>query len=126
MIRLMIVEDNEIVRGGLIKYFNQEKDIEVVADAFDAATALQFLKGNPEIDIVMADWNMPDMDGLELTMHLAKEFPAVKTMILTMHSKPEYKDKAKVAGAKGYVLKDSEFDEVVDAIRRIACGEEVF
>ena len=127
MINLMIVEDNKIVRDSLVTFFNMEKDIRIVAEMDDGATALKKLRTGTKIDIVLVDWNMPHMSGgLELTNFIANEFPSIKIIILTMHGKQDYKEKAKAAGARGYILKDGEFDELVAAIRRVFFGEEVF
>lgn len=122
----MIVEDNDVVRDSLIKFFSDEQAITVVAEAPDGSTALGKLKANPDIDIVMVDWNMPDMDGLQLTSNITSDFPQIKVAILTMHSKQEYKDKAKAAGASGYILKDGEFEDLVKALHDIAGGKPVF
>jgi len=126
MINLMLVEDNEVVRQTLAKFFKNEEGIRVVAEASDAATAIEQLRVDPAIEIVMADWNMPDMDGLELTTIVTAEFPKIKVIILTMHGKQDYKNKAKAAGAKGYILKDRDFDELVSAVRDVAAGKMVF
>lgn len=126
MIRLMIVEDNAVVRRGLVKFFLREEGINVVAEAIDATSAISLLREGTDVDILMADWNMPDMNGLDLTAKLTDQFSDVKTVILTMHGKQEYRDKARAAGARGYILKGGDFDELVEAIRRVAVGEEVF
>lgn len=122
----MIVEDNAVVRRGLVKFFLREEGINVVAEAIDATSAISLLREGTDVDILMADWNMPDMNGLDLTAKLTDQFSDVKTVILTMHGKQEYRDKARAAGARGYILKGGDFDELVEAIRRVAVGEEVF
>lgn len=97
MINLMIVEDNSIVRKGLTKFLSREKDINIVAESVNASAAITHLQEGIPADVLMADWNMPDMDGLELTTRLNTEFPFVKVIILTMHDKQEYIDKARAA-----------------------------
>jgi DNA-binding NarL/FixJ family response regulator len=126
MINLMVVEDNEIVRNGLVRFLGKQNDVNIAAEASDGSAAVQQLRENASIDIVIADWNMPDMNGLELTALLANGFPAVKVVILTMHGKQEYKDQARAAGARGYILKDVELDEVLGAVRAVFAGEKVF
>jgi DNA-binding NarL/FixJ family response regulator len=126
MVNLMLVEDNNIVRQALVKYLNEEKDITVVAAAHDGLTAIELLQADPTINVVIADWNMPNMNGLELTNHITAEFKEVKTIILTMHGKQDYIDKAKAAGAKGFILKDGDFDDLVAAIKNVAEGKMVF
>lgn len=126
MINLMIVEDNDVVRDGLVKFFSYEHDIRIASTAADGYTAMSILKEHATIDIVLVDWNMPDMDGLQLTYQITSQFPSVKVIILTMHSKQEYKEKAKAAGAKGYLLKDGDFDDLIRAVRHIASGNTLY
>lgn len=126
MINLILVEDNRIVRDALVKFFKNEEGFRLAGVASDAATAIEQLQVDPTIDIMMADWNMPDMDGLELTTIVASEFPKTKVIILTMHGKQDYKEKAKAAGAKGYILKDQDFDDLVSAVKDVAEGRVVF
>jgi DNA-binding NarL/FixJ family response regulator len=126
MINLMLVEDNDIVREALADFFGNEQDMRVVAEAANAAAAIEHLQGGSAIDVVIADWNMPDMNGLELTTHITAQFPQIKTIILTMHSKQDYKDRAKAAGAKGYILKGEDFDELVVSVKDVAAGKTVF
>lgn len=126
MVKLMIVEDNDVVRSGLVKFFSDQDGITIVAEAASGMTALSLLNDETGVDVVLVDWNMPDMDGLKLTSIIAGSFPEVKVIILTMHSKPEYKTKAIAAGAKGYILKDGEFEELVTAVFTVANGHTVF
>jgi DNA-binding NarL/FixJ family response regulator len=126
MINLMLVEDNDIVREALTKLFKTKKDITVVAAVIDGAAAIDQLQLDSTIDIVMADWNMPKMSGLELTSHITEHYPTVKTVILTMHGKQEYKDKAKAAGAKGFILKDGDFNDLVAVVRDVVNGKIVY
>lgn len=122
----MLVEDNDIVRVALSRFFKREEDITVVAEASDAATAIKQLQADPTIDIVVADWNMPNMSGLELANHVTAQYPKIKTIILTMHGKQNYKDKAKAAGVHGFLLKDGEFDDLLAAVRDVAEGKLVY
>lgn len=126
MMRLMIVEDNEIVRRGLIKFLNMEPEIQIVSHVGSGAAAMTQVETGMEVDIALVDWNMADMNGLEFTSKLKSAFPDIKVIILTMHSKQDYKDKARAAGAKGYILKQGDVDELVSAIKMVSAGETIF
>lgn len=126
MIYLMLVENNDLVREVLAKLFKQEQDITVVASVSDGSTAIKQLMIHPVIDVVIADWNMPEMSGLELTNHITLYFPKVKTIILTIHGKQDYKDQAKAAGARGFILKEGDFVELLAGVRDVAEGVTVF
>jgi DNA-binding NarL/FixJ family response regulator len=120
MIKVLLVEDNALVRKGIASLLAIEADIEVIGEASGGHEALKLLEGGMRPDIVLTDLNMPQMDGIELTRRIcSSEFSESKVIILTMHSKQIFVDKALEAGAKGYLLKDGEFDEFFDAIRGV-------
>ena len=122
MIHLMIVEDNDIVRKSLIKFLDREKGIKVHAEASNGKVALEQLAKGAEVDVVMIDWNMPDMDGLELTQLIKTQFANIKVIILTMHGKQEYMVQSKNAGAAAYLLKDMEIEDIGNVIRAVSSG----
>ncbi|MEH3114350.1 response regulator [Pedobacter terrae] len=126
MIGLLIVEDNEIVRNGLVRFLSEDPNIHIAGEAENGAHAIKQLIASTAVDVVLVDWNMPDMDGLTLTRLLTVQCPKIKVIILTMHSNPDYKAKAKMAGAKGYVLKDVDMEKLIEAIKAVAGGREVF
>ncbi|HFI0394163.1 TPA: response regulator [Streptococcus suis] len=121
-IRVMLVDDHEMVRLGLKSYLNLQPDVEVVAEASDGEEGLsKALEVKP--DVVVMDLVMPKMTGVEATLALLKEWPQAQIVILT-----SYLDNAKIypvleAGAKGYMLKTSSADEILTAIRKVARGE---
>jgi DNA-binding NarL/FixJ family response regulator len=120
MIKLLLVEDNDIVRHGIASLLKAEEDMEVIAEANDGLQALELLRSGVHPDIVLTDLNMPEMDGIELTRQIhSSELSAIKVIILTMHSKQIIVDKALQAGAKGYLLKNGDFEELYDAIRGV-------
>ncbi|HEY0054621.1 MAG TPA: response regulator transcription factor [Pedobacter sp.] len=121
MIKLILVEDNEIVRKGLIGLLEAEEDMEIIGEVAGGLQALELLRGGVQPDIVLTDLNMPEMDGIELTRRISSssELSFVKVIILTMHAKQIFVDKALEVGAKGYLLKNGEFEELYDAIRQV-------
>ncbi|WP_276088125.1 response regulator transcription factor [Pedobacter sp. JY14-1] len=126
MIRLIIAEDNEVVRQSLGRMLGAEPGIVMVASATTGTEVLKILRSGITADIVLADMNMPEMDGIELTAYLKTEYPAVKVIILTMHSKQVFLERARNAGALGYVLKHAEMNELIGAVRLVADGGSYF
>ncbi len=122
MIRVVLVDDHELVRDGLAELLGFDGDIEVTATASDGAQAVEAVAdGSP--DVVLMDLSMPGVDGTEGTRRVAAAHPEVRIVALTSFS-----DEAQVlgvldAGAIGYVLKDSSADELRGAVRAAARGE---
>jgi DNA-binding NarL/FixJ family response regulator len=123
MIRIIVVEDSEVVRTGIIGLLNYEQDMEVVAFAENGLQAIEVLEQGIEADIVLADLNMPKMDGIVLTEHIVSAFPSATVIIFTMHVRSEFVDKALKAGARGYLLKDGDFEHIMEGIRKVFQGE---
>jgi DNA-binding NarL/FixJ family response regulator len=122
-IKLLLVEDNQIVRDGLKGLLEKQTDMEVAGDVSGGREALELLAGGLRPDIVLADLNMREMDGIELTRQIAAlQITPIKIIILTMHAKQAFADKAFEAGAKGYLLKGGEFSEMYQAIRLVHGG----
>jgi DNA-binding NarL/FixJ family response regulator len=121
-IRVLIADDHALLRAGLRSLCDQLEGVEVVGDAADGRQALEMVATlSPEI--LMTDISMPELNGLELTTRVAREFPRTKSIILSMHTEPEYAAEALGAGAVGYLIKDSGTSEIELAIRAVARGE---
>ncbi|HEL1619979.1 TPA: response regulator [Streptococcus suis] len=121
-IRVMLVDDHEMVRLGLKSYLNLQADVEVVAEASDGEEGLRkALEVKP--DVVVMDLVMPKMTGVEATLALLKEWPQAQIVILTSYLDNEKIYPVLEAGAKGYMLKTSSADEILTAIRKVARGE---
>ncbi|MBS0719358.1 response regulator transcription factor [Streptococcus suis] len=121
-IRVMLVDDHEMVRLGLKSYLNLQPDIEVVAEASDGEEGLaKALEVKP--DVVVMDLVMPKMTGVEATLALLKEWPQAQIVILTSYLDNEKIYPVLEAGARGYMLKTSSADEILAAIRKVALGE---
>lgn len=120
--RVLVVDDQDIVRRGITRLLNLEEAVEVVGEARDGAEALrQVARSSP--DVALVDARMPRMDGVELVGRLAEEHPRVAAVILTTFDDDEYVFGGLRAGAKGYLLKDAPLEELVLAIRRAGRGE---
>ncbi|HEM4897663.1 TPA: response regulator transcription factor [Streptococcus suis] len=121
-IRVMLVDDHEMVRLGLKSYLNLQPDVEVVAEASDGEEGLaKALEVKP--DVVVMDLVMPKMTGVEATLALLKEWPQAQIVILTSYLDNEKIYPVLEAGARGYMLKMSSADEILAAIRKVALGE---
>lgn len=121
-LRVMLVDDHEMVRLGLKSFLNLQEDIEVVSEAHDGEEGLELaLQVRP--DVIVMDLVMPKMTGVEATLALLKEWPDAKIVILTSYLDNEKIYPVLEAGARGYMLKTSSADEIVAAIRKVAKGE---
>ncbi|WP_129715229.1 response regulator transcription factor [Pedobacter sp. SYP-B3415] len=123
MIKLLLVEDNKFVRNITADLIETHGEFAVAAQADNGLSALALLENGLEPDIVLADLNMAGMDGIELTQKLSARFPDIKVIILTMHAKTTFLNKAISSGVRGYLLKNGDMNEVYDAIRRVYRGE---
>lgn len=121
-IKILIADDHSMVREGLKQLIELEEDIEVVAQAGDGQDALNKIKEYSP-DVVLLDINMPIMNGLEVLEKLKQQHINVNVLILTIHNEIEYLYRAVEIGVNGYVLKDSESDVLIKAIRSIFNGE---
>jgi two-component system response regulator NreC len=117
-IRVLIIDDHTIVRTGIRLLLNSQPDMEAIGEAENGNIGLALAK---EIrpDVIIMDINMPDMDGIIATRAIKKELPEVRVLALTMHEDSRYFFQMLKEGALGYVLKDAEPDELLDAIRAV-------
>src|ERR1044072_4067795 len=117
MIRVLVVDDQELMRRGLRKLLEIEDGIEVVGEAADGKEALAAVPGCAP-DVVLVDARMPRMDGVELTARLAANHPSVAALVLSTFEEDAYIFGALRAGACGYPLKDCSPEELIDGIRK--------
>lgn len=122
MIRVVIVDDHEMVRAGLAQLLNADVDIEVVGSASDGAEGVTVVAGLAP-DVVLMDLNMPVMDGVESTRQIRAQAPDVQVVVLTSQSDRERILQAVDAGAVGYLLKDAGPDELLAGVKAAAGGE---
>jgi NarL family two-component system response regulator LiaR len=121
-IRVILVDDHEVVRNGMRAYLDSRPDFEVVGEASSGAEAVG-LVSQAVPDVVLMDLVMPRMDGVEATRRVRDISPHTQVVVLTSYHDDEYVFPALQAGALSYVLKDSRMEEVAEAIRLAAHGE---
>ena len=124
-IQVLVVDDHQIVRDGLVALLGALDGIEVVGSASDGREALH-LVAETEPDVVVMDIQMPHLDGIEATRFIAGRHPDVKVVMLTMNEDDDTVLAAIRAGASGYLLKGSGAEEVHNAVRAAAAGGMVF
>ena len=121
-IRILIVDDHDIVRRGLRALLDEFDDLEVVAEASNGVQAVQ-LAESEEPDVILMDLVMPEMDGVEATRQIAEKETKARILVITTYGGDEHVIPAIKSGAHGYMLKDSGSEQVVDAIRQVHRGE---
>lgn len=121
-IRVLIVDDHQVVREGLSFILKTKGDIEVVGMAEDGKDAIEKARALVP-DVVLMDISMPRMDGVEATRQIKKENPQIGVVVLTMYAEEEYIFDLVRAGAAGYLLKDADSAQIAKAIRAISRGE---
>jgi len=120
-VRVLLVEDQTMLRGALASLLNLEADITVVAQAVNGREALKLILQNTP-DVVVTDIEMPERTGLELAADLKLAENKARVIILTTFARPGYLRRALDAGARGYLLKDRPASELAEAIRRVHAG----
>ncbi|PWI58567.1 response regulator transcription factor [Sulfoacidibacillus thermotolerans] len=124
MIKIMLAEDQTLVRGALSALLQLEEDMNVVAEAGDGQNAIALaLKTQP--DIALIDLELPLLSGLEVVKQLAIQLPTCKTLVVTTFARPGYFKRALEAGASGYLLKDAHIEELTTAIRTVYQGGKI-
>jgi DNA-binding NarL/FixJ family response regulator len=122
-IRIIIAEDHTLIREALSNFLRQQEDMEIVGQAADGATAMD-LAARLQPDVIIMDISMPPvLSGLEATRWISLTWPQVKVIALSMHADPQYVAGMLQAGARGYLLKDADFDELLAAVRTVAAGQ---
>ena len=122
MTRIVIVDDQEMVRTGLRMVLDAEPEFVVAGEAGDGETAVRLVqRERPEV--VLMDVRMPGVDGIEATRRITEAHPGVAVLVLTTFDLDEYVYGALRAGASGFLLKDAPADDLVDAIRVVARGD---
>jgi DNA-binding NarL/FixJ family response regulator len=121
MIRILLVDDQKLIRQGMRTLLNLEADLDVVGEASNGVEAITAVdQFRP--DVVLMDVRMPQLDGVAATRRITERFPDVAIIILTTFDDDEYVFEGLKAGARGYMLKDVGSDEIAAAIRVVAAG----
>jgi len=120
-LRVLVVDDQQLLRRGLIMLFGTVDGIDVVAQAAHGDEALAVLRAK-RIDVVLADAKMPVMDGIELVRQCARSHPGLPVLVLTTFDEPDIVRGAIAAGAAGFLLKDTSIESLAEAVRAVADG----
>ncbi|MCK9617395.1 MAG: response regulator transcription factor [Lentimicrobiaceae bacterium] len=124
-IKIILVDDHQIVRDGIKALLTGVPDLEVIGEASDAVELAELLKYKKP-DILLLDISLPGMSGIEITRNLVLEHPEIKVLILSMYTNEDFIFNAIKTGAKGYLPKNTSQKEIIDAINAVYRGEEYF
>ncbi len=124
-IRVLLVDDHQIICDSLSLLFGTMEDIEIVGTLNDSRKVLDFLQDHA-VDVLVTDLNMPHLDGIQLTMQVRKEFPEMKILMLTVKDELDAIQDAYRAGISGYVMKKANRAELENALRSVATGQKYF
>jgi len=120
--KVIVCDDQAIVRDGLVMLLKLEPDIDIVGTAEDGAEAVEMV-ADKGADLILMDLKMPIMNGVEATRQIMMKHPAVKVLVLTTYADDEWVFDAIQAGASGYLLKDTPREELMKAVRGTAAGK---
>jgi DNA-binding NarL/FixJ family response regulator len=120
--RVLLVDDHKIVRDGLKALIEKESDLSVAAEAENGRKALQLAR-RLKPDVIIMDITMPDLNGVDAARQILDENPEVKIVALSMHSQKQFVEGMLRAGVSGYLVKDTAFEELVEAIRAVCTGK---
>lgn len=124
-IKILIADDHSMVRKGIRALLEEEQDFDVVGEVVDGQEVIEFLP-MLDVDVVLLDITMPKVSGIEATRWISEHFPKVKVLIFSMHDKADYILNAVQYGASGFLLKDTNDEEIIRAIRTIYNSELYF
>lgn len=116
LIKVLIVDDHQLMIEGLKSLLEEEEDILFVGGACSMSETLSFLKNN-SVDVILMDINMPNGSGIEITEKIKELYPTIKVIALTMHDDISIITRMVKAGASGYILKRTNMNEVIEALR---------
>ncbi|MBU3820619.1 response regulator transcription factor [Flavobacteriaceae bacterium XHP0103] len=125
-INLIIADDHELFRNGLTELLKKHDDINVIKSVADGKAFIEELKRTKDLDIVLLDITMPNMDGFEVLKEIQTLNAAVKPIIISMHDDGNYIAKCAKSGAYGYLLKNTDEDELVKVVRIVNGGKKYF
>jgi DNA-binding NarL/FixJ family response regulator len=122
MIRVVVVDDHTLVRDGLCRLLEGENDIEVVGRTGSGHEAVQLCR-EKRPEVVILDYSLPDLDGLEATRQIVKLDVGTRVLILTMYANAEYATRLIQTGASGFIIKTASSGDLLAAVRKVARGE---
>ena len=122
MIDVLIADDHQILREGLGELLSGQKDMSVVGKAADGREAVELAK-SLKPDVVLMDVSLPELNGMDATYQIHHDLPRTRVLALSMHAEPRFVKEMLSAGASGYLLKDSAFEDLISAIRTVIRGK---
>jgi DNA-binding NarL/FixJ family response regulator len=122
MIQVLLAEDHNIVRNGIKMLLASDKEINVAGEATNGREALDYITNNESVDVILADINMPELDGISLIKEVKAINPDIKVVILSMHDNEKYVSQAFIEGASGYLLKSVSADEMIFSLKHVQAG----
>ncbi|MCA0290895.1 MAG: response regulator transcription factor [Actinobacteria bacterium] len=125
MIRVAVVDDQDLVRQGLALILRAQPDLDVAVEAADGQEFLDAVRADPRVDVALVDIRMPGLDGLAATRALAAVPHAPAVIVVTTFDEDSYVLDAIAAGARGFLLKRCSGRELVEAVRRVAAGDSI-
>lgn len=125
-VRVLVVDDQAVVRDGLVALLGLADGIDVAGAAGDGQEALDLLRGGTACDVVLMDLRMPVLDGVAATARIARDHPSVAVLVLTTYADDDSVAAALAAGARGYLTKNAGRSEIAAAIRSAAAGQSTF
>lgn len=123
MLKILLAEDHNIVRNGIKMLLETESSIHVVGEMVNGLEVIVYLDHGGSADIVLADINMPELDGISMVKQLKAKYPEVKVVMLSMHDNEKYISQAFIEGAVGYLLKNISAEELVFSLKHIDTGK---
>lgn len=122
MVQVLLAEDHNIVRNGIRMLLEMDKSINVAGEAVNGREVLEYIAKGDKIDVVLADINMPELDGISLLKEMKMVSPETKIVMLSMHDNEKYVSQAFLEGASGYLLKNVSADELIFALKHVNTG----
>ncbi|RAJ22199.1 response regulator transcription factor [Pedobacter cryoconitis] len=122
MLSLILAEDHNIVRNGIRMLLEADKEISIAGEATNGLEVLEIISSGVKVDIVLADINMPEMDGIALIKELKIKSPATQIVMLSMLDNEKYVSQAFSEGASGYLLKSVSADELIFSLKHVHAG----
>lgn len=122
---ILIVEDQSLVRDAIAMLLSLESELTIAAKCSNGQEAIDYLSAHPAPNIILSDIEMPLVSGLDLAAYVTKQNLSTKLVLMTTFSKPGYIKRALSLGVKGFILKESDSDYLIDAIHKVSTGEKV-
>jgi len=122
---ILIVEDQSLVRDAIAMLLSLEDDLTIIGKCSNGQEAIEYLNNNPAPHIILSDIEMPLVSGLDLAAHVTKQSLRTNVVLMTTFSKPGYIKRALSLGVKGFILKESDSDYLIDAIHKVSAGDKV-